>query len=167
MKAKTNVSFFKNIYKNLITSYLVTPGNYSYTNINKAESQGVECSVNLIPLERLNVSANYTYLMTDNGLGKQLAQRPLNKAMLSAQYELINKLHIGLEGLFTGTRYEYNSSTTKLGSYYIINMTTSYDLRKNIQVYARLNNMLDRRYADFTNYNTPGVAAYAGLKVSF
>ena len=57
--------------------------------------------------------------------------------------------------------------------YFVLNLAASYDLVRNrgyinkVQVWARLNNLLDERYQEVYGYTSPGFSMLAGLRVIF
>ena len=160
---KLSITIFHNNYSNLI-SYDNTN---TYYNISSAKTYGVESRLSASPVKNLEISLNHTYTMTDDGSGRELAQRPLHALTCTTSYHATDQLHIGTEVTYTDSRYAYSYSTEKMGSYYLVNVTSSYDINKKIQIYGRVNNLFDRSFENFPGYNTPGIAAYAGLKVSF
>ena len=49
----------------------------------------------------------------------------------------------------------------------MVQVAASYKLQPNIEIYGRVENALNARYQEVYGYNTPGVAAYAGVKIKF
>ena len=46
-------------------------------------------------------------------------------------------------------------------------MTVTYDAMKHVQVYAKIDNLLDRVYEEVNGFGTFGRSVYGGAKVSF
>ncbi len=51
-----------------------------------------------------------------------------------------------------------------LDDYWLINASASYKLQKGVEVFGRVENILNDHYEETYGYNTPGMAAFAGLK---
>ena len=52
-----------------------------------------------------------------------------------------------------------------LDDYTLININASYQLNESVNIFARVNNLLDEKYQDVFGFETLGQAFYAGLKV--
>ncbi len=163
-KSKASVTWFRSDYSDLIQQNRTT---HYYENIAKAHMYGVESNLTFKPTDSIDIHANHTFTMTNNGQGKELAQRPRHKSMLSATYLFSPKSTISMDINWYGPKYNDSSSTSRSGSYYLANIATTYMLNKNVQIFGRVENLLNREYVVFTGYNTPGIAGYAGVKVSF
>ena len=61
----------------------------------------------------------------------------------------------------------FKSVTVDLQSYWLVQVAASYKLQPNVEIYGRVENALNARYQEVYGYNTPGVAAYAGVKIKF
>ena len=61
----------------------------------------------------------------------------------------------------------FGTQTVDLDSYYLASVAASYRLTEQASVYARVENLLDEDYEDVYGYNTPGIGAYAGIRLSF
>jgi len=58
-------------------------------------------------------------------------------------------------------------STGQLPSYFLLNMTGSFQLTDKVELYGRVDNVFNAYYEDAWGYATPGRSAYAGIKVTF
>ncbi len=54
-----------------------------------------------------------------------------------------------------------------LDSYWLLDLTVSFDINRNTRVFLRGNNLLDEDYEQVYGYKTPGRSAYLGLRLSF
>ena len=84
------------------------------------------------------------------------------------------KLTVNLGGAWTGTRWNNNDTAAdmkKLGDYMLLHTAVSYKLLDNLQVYGRIENLLNTNYtlADNagTRYNTYGRCYYIGAVFTF
>jgi iron complex outermembrane receptor protein len=58
-----------------------------------------------------------------------------------------------------------DASRTQAAGYLLVNLRASYHPIKGVELFLRINNVLDRRYALFGTYFDPGAAANVGLPV--
>ena len=64
---------------------------------------------------------------------------------------------------FVGTR-----ATRALDAYWLVRAAASYKLQPGVEVFGRVENLLDQHYQEVFGYNaTPGIAAFAGVKLTF
>ena len=54
----------------------------------------------------------------------------------------------------------------QLGSYTLLTLAGHYELSPAFSIHARVENALGERYEDVYGFNTPGAAAYLGLRVA-
>ena len=54
-----------------------------------------------------------------------------------------------------------------IASYALLNLAGSYDVNKHLQVFGRIDNLLNKQYQEIYGYGTSGVAGYGGVKVSY
>ncbi|OGV61907.1 MAG: hypothetical protein A2283_18475 [Lentisphaerae bacterium RIFOXYA12_FULL_48_11] len=166
--AKVGISYFKNDFRDLIEFNFVEN---KYGNVSEAEAKGVElfASVNL-PCD-IVLLANYTYTDTENKItGEELLRRPKNKYGFDITCQVTEKASIGVNVLCVGERKDLDPvtfETIDLDSYTLVNMVASYDVSKNVQVFARVDNLLDEEYEEVKGYGTPGLSGYGGVKMTF
>jgi vitamin B12 transporter len=169
-------TYFHNDFEQLIEGYTVpVTFVYTYRNIAKAESEGVELTASYQPLAELAFHATYTYtLAKDKSTGAELIRRPKHKISGDVNYHFLDKGNINLGFVYVGTRNDlafdpvtYTSQTVKLKDYLLVNLAGSYDITKNLQLFGRVDNLFDRQYEEVAGYGTPGIGAYGGVKVSF
>jgi len=174
MKTHLSATWFRNDFKDMIR-YMTDPltwDNY-YDNVDKAHSQGVELTASFRPVDELALKATYTYTETKDDTvgsttyGKQWTYRPKNKANFDVNYSLLKKANLNLGLVYVGTRYANTTNTQKMKDYLLVNLAGSYDVTKNLQLFGRIDNLLDREYEEVLGYGTPGIGVYAGVKVSF
>lgn len=162
------VTWFGNRYDNMIDYDYSTS---KYMNTAKAKSDGVEAALNLKPHKRLELRFNYTYTETENETtGLTLLRRPRNKAGMSLNWKPIDKLNLGAAANYVGVRRDQDFTTSTsidLEDYMLVNLSGSYDITSNFQLFARVSNVFNESYEEVYGYGTMGVAGYGGVKVSF
>ncbi len=168
-----SVTFFQNDFTDLI-GY---DSNFKTINIDKAETKGVEVSINTAPFYNFSVKANYTYTEAkdkstgSDDSGKELLRRPANKLALTVNYNY-NALNCNLEIVNVGRRKDKDFSSypvqrVTLDAYTLVNVSASYQLLSYLNVYGRIDNLLNADYEEVLFYGTPRLSAYAGAKFNF
>ena len=102
----------------------------------------------------------------DDTTGLRLARRAKQHGTLAADYQ-IGQYKVGAEAIFSGDRFDDVKNTVRLGGYSLLNLYGSYALNKEVSVFARWNNALNRNYELAKNYNTPGSNVFVGLNYGF
>ena len=170
-KVMAGVSYFNNNFDNLIDFLKVAP--YTNNNISRAKVSGVETFLELHPINDLTFRGTYTYQQTLNLVTDiQLLHRPRNKASFDADYQFVEKAHVHLNVLMVGQKADSayisgESVPLTIGSYALLNLAGSYDVHKNVQLFARIDNVLNKQYEEVYGYGTSGVAGYGGVKLAY
>jgi len=47
----------------------------------------------------------------------------------------------------------------------LVNLNASYDLTKRVQIFGRVENLLNRKYQEVFTYRAPGTTAYGGVRI--
>ena len=55
----------------------------------------------------------------------------------------------------------------KLDDYTVVDINGSFIIWKGLSVFGRVENLFDEDYEEALGFNTPGTAAYAGVRYSF
>lgn len=162
------VTYFENRFEDMIDYDYLT---WTYDNVSKAESRGVETFAAIKPVKDLSVRLSYTYTDTeDQTTGAQLLRRPRNKAALDATYAFTTKARGGGGLVYVGDRQDEDFALYQkvtLDGYTLVNLYASYDVHKNVTVFGRVENLFDEQYEEVLGYGTYGRAAYGGVKVTF
>ncbi len=156
------ISYFDNAFNNLIVAN-VAP--YVNQNVSKAKANGIESFVEVRPMTDLTLRGSYTYQQTQNlDTGTQLLRRPRDKASFDTDYRFLEKAHFHVNLLMVGKKSDYAST---VAGYAMLNFAGSYDVHKNVQLFARIDNVLNKQYEEVYGYGTSGVAGYGGVKVNY
>ena len=156
------ISYFDNAFNNLIVAN-VAP--YVNQNVSKAKANGIESFVEVRPMTDLTWRGSYTYQQTQNlDTGTQLLRRPRDKASFDTDYRFLEKAHFHVNLLMVGKKSDYAST---VAGYAMLNFAGSYDVHKNVQLFARIDNVLNKQYEEVYGYGTSGVAGYGGVKVNY
>jgi vitamin B12 transporter len=155
-----SLTYFEQDYEDLIQT---DPNTWTAQNIGEAEVKGIELGGSLKATDYLTITASYTHLDTeDKETGERLTRRPDDKLNITIRCSRgrVNGL---LSYTYVGDAYDA-SAGRDLDSYSLLNLSGSYRLRDNIEIFARVDNLLDEDYETAAGYNTPGISAFAGVK---
>jgi vitamin B12 transporter len=161
-------TWFHNDIRNLIVNG--PPPNFTYGNIGRARTQGVETFLAWKPLDSLSLRADYTYTdAVDAATKLQLARRPRNRLSLTGDWQALPDLTLDATLLVTGPQADFGREsgiTEKLGGYTVLNLAASYRLTDSWSLFGRIENATDTDYQSPDGFLRPGIGAYGGIKVN-
>ena len=147
-----------------------------FANVGDTRRQGVEASLNGKLFDnRLNWYANFTHLDAtfrtpflensannpnadpDTGLvqvnkGDRLPGLPRNTFKLGADYKLTSDFSLGGDFVYNSAQYlrgDESNLLPPLGGFAVVNLRGTYRINEHIAVFARVENLFDRRYDNF------------------
>lgn len=136
-----------------------------YDNIALVDSQGGELTGAYAINNWLGIAASYTFIDSDDGNGNALARLPESTGHISASFDP--------DGPFSGAvlvRYngeEANTDGSELDSWTRVDLTGSYDLNDTVEIYGRIENLLDEEYQQILGYGTPGLSGSVGVRLRY
>ena len=189
-RLRLKATFFHNRYSDLIDfTAPPSPGAPNFFNIEAAMATGVEVGATLRFLPEWALGADYTYLhteVTDAGTntdasaafvkGQELLRRPRHKFHGFVAYTG-PRFHARLDCNYVGSRADRDFSTfpaipVRNPDYAKLDIMLGYTLVKEwawvrrLEVFARGENLLDEPYAEAFGFAAPGIAGFAGVKLS-
>jgi vitamin B12 transporter len=173
-RARFGATWFHNDIRDLIEAGpepAAGPFAETYLNIGRATTYGVESFVTFRLTEGLDLRADYTWLIArDDVAREELLRRPRNKATFSAAWRASPRLRLTASLLYVGAWVDGNRdfSIPRLmaSPYATVNLAGDYELGHGLTLFARINNLLDRRYEEPVGFDKPGFGAYGGVRVS-
>lgn len=137
----------------------------TYDNIRRSRATGVEATLGLNPTEALSLRASYTYVDAENrDTGRALARRPKSSLSAIIDYRWPFGLSTGATLTMIGDSFDNAANSRSLDGYALVDLRASLPLGRNIELYGRVENLLDESYQTVFRYGTPGRAAYAGVR---
>ncbi len=131
-----------------------------------SQSSGVELIAEWPLLDTLSLTGNYTYNDTDTNAGSARAFRPEHLGNLGLSWSpLADRLVLGLNVRLSRDAQDVDGSS--LDDYELVDINASFLIARGLELYGRVENVLDEDYEEIPTYNTSGAAAYAGLRYSF
>jgi vitamin B12 transporter len=163
-------TYFRNNFKNLIDS---SADFTTLINVGRAHSDGLESFIAYQPISAYSARLDYTYTEAfDDILNTALLRRPKHKVSLRNSWHATSQFSLDATILYTGTWVDGNRDFTNLEplnapAFTTVNIASNYDVNQYLAVYARINNLFDRRYQDPIGFLQPSIGAFAGVKVKF
>ena len=174
-RVRLDLTYFHNKFTNQIFCCLPLPVFPFATtaNIGRSRSAGIEFTSEVVILDNLVASLNYTYTDTENLITDQLLPRePRHRWNGVLTWEPIPKLSLFTEVHAVTRQFEtlggvYNSGHTRIdvgGSWRVLER---YGVLKALDVTARIQNLLDEGYAEVRGFPALGIQALVGLRATF
>nr|WP_254602732.1 TonB-dependent receptor [Sphingomonas bacterium] len=143
-----------------------------YANVSRAFAHGVEAAGALKIGTRLQLDGNYTWSPSEdrspgaatNGL--QLARRPRQSGNASVSYTL-GTVTGGAALRWSGETFEDAAHAIRLAPYALIDLRGEVAVSRQVALFGRIENLLDKRYETAYRYGTLGRSFYAGFRGRF
>lgn len=170
------VYFSRDITDNIVFINTFTPPYGYYTNADKQKDKGFEFEAS-VDFGKVVLYANYVNLdgkiETKTGAKDtsffNLYRRPRQTVNLNVGISLTKNWNMNIALQSIGKRYEavYLSAPDVMPAYYIWNLYSTYNITKNIKVYADFKNITDEKYAEVKGYNSCRFNVMAGVNFYF
>lgn len=148
------------IYFDLISysGYLQGSGN--------SDSSGLELIAQLPLPAQFSLQGNYTYNDTETAAGGHRVYRPRHLGNLGLQWHTPSQ-QLGLGLHLRVSRDAREADGDALDDYEVLDLNAQYALLPRLELYGRIENLLNTRYQEIPGYRTSARAAYAGVRYSF
>lgn len=165
-KGSLSLTYFRNDISNLIV-YLPPFG--PLQQINQARTQGLEAALSLQPTDRFGLTFQYTYLdANDLTASVRLVRRPRHTLSGDFWVKPLEKLRLGLGALYIIDREDgFGAAQRDVEDYLRLRLTASYQVCQNVELYARVENLLGEKYQEVLGYPAMRTGAYAGFRIRF
>jgi vitamin B12 transporter len=60
----------------------------------------------------------------------------------------------------------FDQTRVTLGDYWLLTAAASWKLKPGVEIFGRVENLLDEQYQEVYGFDTPGIAAYGGVKIT-
>jgi vitamin B12 transporter len=156
-----------------------------YTNLTQARAKGFQGEIDAVLPHGFSGSASYTQTMSQvysvpdgfTGLqpGDALLRRPSHSGTISMFYAHGSAWTLGTSANYVGKRADqdfsqFPSPTVTLASYIKLGLSGSVRVFRadatTVSLTAKVDNVLDKQYADVFNFPAPGRAVFVGARIS-
>ncbi len=97
--------------------------------------------------------------------GNQIPAIPRHRVKAGIDYAITDAIKVGGDALFVSSQYlvgDESNQAQKLPSYAVFNVHASYQINKTFQIYSRVDNVFDNRYATYgTFFDTTALPNFA------
>lgn len=132
----------------------------------ESSSKGVELIADIPISDAWFLTGNYTYNDAEDPDGEQRLRAPKHLANIGISFRPMDgKLTVNLN--IRTSRDAVDSFDEKIDDYEVVNLGARYHIMENLEIFARVDNLLDEDYQEIPTYNTLGTAGYAGVRYSF
>jgi vitamin B12 transporter len=163
------LTYFSNSFEDLI-DYDFTQG---YINISKAHTQGAEVTFSARPLPTLSFLATYTRTEAKNTeTDEYLLRRPKGKFTAILDWGFLGRANIHVSMIYIGERedlywLDWTPTPVTLERYTLLNAAGFYDILESLELFLRLDNILNSDYEMIKGFGIPGFSIYGGIKANF
>jgi vitamin B12 transporter len=163
------------LHDEIIDVFDFTTGLFSTANRHETSRRsGIEATAGWQVGDKLRLSANYSYLNATQPDETTLTQvhelrRPKHSGSVAID-GTSGKISYGGSLAYVGRHFDQRDTfpfdRVTLGSYWLADARVAYAVRPGVELFARMSNALNQRYADVFGYRTEKRAIYAGLRFS-
>ena len=167
---RVELTAFTTRYRDLIGTQQVGD-DFTAANINRARVSGVELALRQ-PLSRdFSLNLNHAFINTSSSTG-ELLRRPKFATTADLLYRK-NKIGADLGLIAQGRRFDNDFAAPPFGNgqgagfysgFERLDLTVSYDLRPELQLYVRAQNVLDKRYSEAAGFPAAKFNFVVGLQ---
>jgi vitamin B12 transporter len=129
-------------------------------------SRGIEIGSELVVGSQWSILANYTRNYTGRPNGMQRLRRPAQLGNLGVSWHGLEQ-RLDLNAFLRASRGsidESAGSVQALEDFAVLDLGAQLRVNKNLELYARLENAMDRQYQEVLDYQSAGRAAYVGFR---
>lgn len=157
----TDLTAFYTRFKDLIAFNTET---FLPENLKRAETYGIEGSINIDISDYFQPSLTYTYLESeDKDTNQALARRARHQGGASIKSIPHEKVLTRIDTFYMADRID--STGLDMDDYIIVNASAHYELTENIKPFIKAQNILDNDYEENPGYGTFGAFYYVGIEL--
>lgn len=149
---------------------------FQYFNINRQKVSGLELETYIEPAKGLSVSANYTYLKTNEKSQSRISfkdttydhllRRPAHQANITAGYQFKSGLFIRVSGKYLGSRWDvggYKKTDIALNGYFLLASYMEYTFKDHLKFFADAQNLTNKKFVEARGYTSIPFMFTAGI----
>jgi vitamin B12 transporter len=141
-----------------------------YNNIAKTHARGIELSFERDVSATLRLKANFSRLTAENtaksslNYKRNLPRRPNSLGNLDLTQTLSDRLRLSGSVRYAGQTYDDAANSLRLKAYSLVDLRANYDFSHSLEVYGRVENLLDRPYTTAFGYGFVGRRLWLGIR---
>jgi vitamin B12 transporter len=169
-----DVTYFRANLKNEIVTlfdsntFLTTVDNL----VGRSKRDGIEVMLTAQLTDTLSLGGSYTYTNSRQPDGAREVRRPKHMANANLNWAFAEgRGNLNLDVSYNGKQLdnEFIDATPEtvvtLRDYVLVTLAASYRLTEQLEIYGRIENLIDQHYEEVFSYRSPGIGAFGGLRV--
>ncbi len=173
--AVVDVTYFESDLQNEIVGFGDTLINLD----DESHRRGIEVAGRFNVTREITLGAAYTWLDASDPTGLAEVRRPEHTARFDVNYVFDHgRGNINLAAIYNGEATDlaflnlagppfFGSQFVTLDEYWLVNVAASYKLAPGVELYGRVENLLDENYQEVFGFETADVAAYVGMRFTY
>jgi vitamin B12 transporter len=137
--------------------------------------EGVEVALRWQVMPSLSIGGAYTWLDARDDVGLEEIRRPKNTGRVDMSYGFAEgRGNVTLAAIYNGQARDsvldglsFSPVRVTLGEYWLVSAAASWKVQPGVEVFGRVENLLDEHYQEAYGFETARIAAYAGVKIIF
>ncbi|MGE3917460.1 MAG: TonB-dependent receptor plug domain-containing protein, partial [Hyphomicrobiaceae bacterium] len=171
-----DATYFKaNLENEIVTRFLPFFQSTVENLAGESTRKGVELSARWRPMSWLTLGSAYTWLDARDDQGLPEIRRARDSGRLDATMAFAGgRGTLTMAAIYNGTTPDFafglptfETVRVKLDDYWLATVAARYKLQPGVEVFGRIENAFDAHYQEVYGFETAGIAAYAGLKLTF
>ncbi len=163
-----DLSYFKSTLENeIFTAFLPTFQTTPLNNTRNSDRSGWELYVSASPIEDVSLIGSWTELDASEPAGIEV-RRPEQQGSLDASWRIGGgPVQLNLGVTYNGKMTDTDFGTflrTRVDPYTLVRFGASWQFTDQIELYSRVENLLDETYQEVIGYNAAPQAAYFGIR---
>jgi len=167
-KFRISALYFDRREDNSIQFVTIDPATFEsqYRNSEEvANFNGIEVELQARPVDKLTITANYTYTDADNGLALRIPQTKFNATI---GYGFSQRSFMSLEYQYVSERSDTDFatfSTVDLEPFSLLNLYFKHDINKRVGFFFSISNVLNETYVEVIDFTTQGRNLRLGMRL--
>ena len=164
--------FDSNLKNEVFNDFAVFPFTVS-NRAGKSTRDGFEVSLQFLPMEGISLAAAYSYVDAKDDRGQRELRRPKHLASLNLTTQFMEDkavvdLGLNYNGAMRDSELFFATPETvvTLDDYILGTVSASYAVSNQVWLIGRIENAFDEAYEEVFGFASPGLGAYAGIRIS-
>ncbi len=136
-----------------------------------SEIRGVETTLKARVTPALTLTGQYTWTDAKDPMGMELTRRARHVASAHLAWEVLDgRAELGLGVRYNGRQQDlrfhgdYSTSRVTLDDFVLVNLTASYETAPGVELFGRVENLLDQDYQEVFGFRSTGIGGFLGIR---
>lgn len=148
-----------------------------FNEVGKSTREGIEVAARTDLGAGLSLGAAYTYLNAKKPDDSEAIRRPPHTGRVDVNYAFAQKGNVNFAVVYNGRQDDFAfrqlpffataQERVMLDSYWLATIAASYEFAHGVELFGRVENAFDDHYQDVYGFETAGIAAYAGVRLTY